>query len=181
MEIPKSLKATWDVVSKDNKIDKEDYQKLLDTAAPTGKNGEFEDDEIAFLASLKGDLEKSDSKEGVALSEISFLNDADQFEWKGYTKEAIAEFKDTYKDLAIGKSIPYLSKEEGTKIAVAFGKSDIAELQAMVNAKADGKFGPETLFKSRSYLQDLVNKTTDPAEGEKINKMAESVGLYFQP
>ncbi len=64
MEIPKSLDTVWKNVSKDKTISKQDYDLLIKTAAPNGKDSEFEKDEVEFLGNLKSELEKSGSAKG---------------------------------------------------------------------------------------------------------------------
>lgn len=57
MEIPKSLQSTWNEVSKDNKITKQEYEKLLNAAAPNKKNDEFDNEEVEFLSKVKDSVD----------------------------------------------------------------------------------------------------------------------------
>lgn len=74
-KVPTSLKPTWDKVSKDGNISDKDYGALLKAAAPTGKNEEIALDEEKFLKNLKNNIEKSNSKEGVSVKSLSFVDE----------------------------------------------------------------------------------------------------------
>lgn len=52
MEIPRSLQSTWKEVIKDNKITRQEFQKLKDAAAPNKKDEELDKAEINFLGKL---------------------------------------------------------------------------------------------------------------------------------
>lgn len=58
--IPSSLQQTWNRVSADGKIDTNDYNSLLNAAAPNKDNNEFDQQEVSFLA----DLQKKVSEAG---------------------------------------------------------------------------------------------------------------------
>ncbi|MFN8576638.1 MAG: hypothetical protein U0354_07260 [Candidatus Sericytochromatia bacterium] len=70
INVPKDLKATWDVVAADGKIDKNDYARLLKAASPNGKDEELDQEEVKFLTDLK---QKVDNEQGI----YSFVDDAE--------------------------------------------------------------------------------------------------------
>lgn len=58
-KVPSTLKDVWKEVSKDNKIDKNEYQTLLKAAAPNSKNSEFSEEEVSFLKDLRNELSEN--------------------------------------------------------------------------------------------------------------------------
>jgi hypothetical protein len=172
MQIPKDLQTTWKEVTKDKSVSNEDFNKLIDAAAPGKLNKEFDDDEIKFLAGLKSALETTKSKDGtVAITELSFIDPpaAKENSWPGYNEQTIASFKNAFKADVTGGAIPHLKQEKAQSIASTFGEKSISDLQTKVDAKPDGKFGPETFFKIKTFIEEhkdaikpeLLKKVTD--------------------
>lgn len=56
MNIPNSLQSTWNSVIKDNKITREEYQKLVNAAAPNKQDSEFDKSEIDFLGKVRDSI-----------------------------------------------------------------------------------------------------------------------------
>jgi hypothetical protein len=169
VEIPKSLKTTWDKVSKDKSISVADYDALINAAAPNGNDSELKEDEVDFLTSLKNQLETHNVQNGpVALSEISFVDEkSTDF---CYTAKTIKEFKDAFKGSVLEGKIPVLEPVKAEIIAEAFGEKSVKGLQHKVNAREDGKFGPETYAKSKDYVEQEKSKLNKMSEALNINK-----------
>lgn len=57
--IPASLRQAWSAAIADETLDKNDYAKLMQAAAPKGQNQEFDDQELEFLANIRQVLEEN--------------------------------------------------------------------------------------------------------------------------
>ncbi len=187
MEIPKTLQTAWDqAVKKDGRLSADEFDEIIKTAAPKDGMGELSPDEQDFLAKVKDGMLKSkdcNSEQGVALTELAFLNEQpavtakDLEQWPGYTKEIIADFNKTFPGAVNKNQIPFLNDEEAKKLSALFGEDQTKGLQKIVSAMPDNKFGPETLFKSRIYVIEQLSRISDPGAMEKLKQIAVSLGF----
>jgi hypothetical protein len=78
LNIPPKLKATWEKVSKDGQITKQEFQQLKKVAEPTGKASDLSLEEALFLSAISIGIDKSPDKEGIAVKNINFLPEEDK-------------------------------------------------------------------------------------------------------
>ncbi|GIW22141.1 MAG: hypothetical protein KatS3mg068_1148 [Candidatus Sericytochromatia bacterium] len=195
--IPNSLKATWNEVSKKGVINADDFEKLKLAAAPNRKNAEFDDEEINFLAELYDKMEQnggsltlnsnSNSQQNNNTNQVS--NNENKFtmllNWPGYNKETKSALKNAFpNEIIMSNDMPLLTTKKAKEISSKFNLNSITELQRLVGAKVDGKFGPETFFKVKVYLANQINNNSMPKENimsilntlgndKEVNKMKE--------
>ena len=60
-----------------------------------------------------------------------------------------------------------LSGSKGRQVAAVFGKASVSQLQTLVGARADGKFGVET----RTKTKDFVVKSGDADKAKKVGSL----------
>lgn len=60
-QVPDTLKETWQKVSADGKITRDDYKQLIKAAAPTNSGKELDDNEAKFLAGIKERIANNES------------------------------------------------------------------------------------------------------------------------
>lgn len=81
--IPDTLKKEWNNVSKDGKINKEEYNKLLDKAIPNKHDEELDNDELKFFKELKGEFDKNEK----GISKSKAVPKSLEKEWKEANKD----------------------------------------------------------------------------------------------
>ncbi|RYY00626.1 hypothetical protein EON78_00625, partial [bacterium] len=193
--VPESLKATWDKITSDGKVDSNEYAELLKAASPTGKNEEFDDNELNLLKDVKAKLEANngiysfvDSDDSAEVTnqaeaqptqQTNTLRGASEskpilLNWPGYNSETKGALKKAFGSKVNGTNMPVLAGSEGVKIAKSFGVQNVRELQQLVNAKVDGRFGPETFFKAKVYIANEMNKPD--ADQNRLNSMLTALG-----
>jgi len=191
--IPDTLKAVWNEVSKKGVINADDFEKIKLAAAPNKKNAEFDNDEINFLAELydrmeqqggtltlntssknsnNNDIVVQDSqvyKQNSSNNQNNQVSSDNKFtvllNWPGYNNETKSALKNAFpNDFIMSKDMPLLTTKKAKEISNSFNLNSIMELQRLVGAKVDGKFGPETFFKVKVYLANQINNNSMPKE-----------------
>ncbi len=192
-DVPDTLKSTWDNITTKGKITATDYTDLLKAAAPTGKDNELDESEKTFLLKLKTKLEANKgnidltatatSEEPTATSNSGTQDNQIApsastkpvlLNWPGYNAQTKGALKSAYGKDVTGTKMPLLTNKATKAVVEAFGVTNVSDLQKKVNAKVDGKFGPETFFQAKVYVANLMNNPgSDP---EEIKKMLSALG-----
>ncbi|MBC7475519.1 MAG: hypothetical protein H7263_14615, partial [Candidatus Sericytochromatia bacterium] len=192
-DVPDTLKSTLDSIVAKGKITPTDYTDLLKAAAPTGKDEELDQNEQTFLSKLKtkleankGNIDLTASAPTEAPTETSNAGTQDNqvapsasakpvlLNWPGYNAQTKGALKSAYGKDVTGTKMPLLSAKATKSVVEAFGVTNVSDLQKKVNAKVDGKFGPETFFQAKVYVANLMNNPgSDP---EEIKKMLSALG-----
>lgn len=184
-KVPESLKAVWAEVSADGKITAEDLDKLILTGAPDQKAESLDTEEMAFLKKIDEqliasngkpiDLNISGNNSGGTVNASSASGKV-LLDWPGYTQETKNAVRSAYGNLVKGSKMPILSSQAALQVAQAFGASSVQELQSMIHAKVDGKFGPETFYKAKVFAASAINNSNDPATLGQIGNMLQFLG-----
>lgn len=180
--VPESLKGEWDKLVAKGSVNNEDFNNLVKTAAPNGKDEEFTPEEHEFLTKLKAKVEESGQNLSLADSSAQTNNAIAPasnnkpvlLNWPGYTKETKGALKKAFGSSVSNGAMPILKGSEGLKIAKAFGVQNIRQLQQLVKANPDGKFGPETFFKAKVYIANEMNK--EGADKARLSAMLNALG-----
>lgn len=94
--------------------------------------------------------------------------------WHGYNKEVNTAFTKAFgeKPAANGK-VPVLSNPKSNAVTEAFGAGGVKQLQQIVGAKQDNRFGPETFFKAKIHVANEINASDNI---EKMNRLKTLMG-----
>jgi hypothetical protein len=173
--VPPDLKATWDKIQAKGVLTNSDFNKLVSAAAPNGNDSDLDEQEIAFLGNLRQQLTESGGSLDLKTQAASGReNKPVLLNWPGYNRETKSALKNAYGGNVIGSDMPLLPTKVAKQIAAAFGVSSIMDLQRLVNAKVDGKFGPETFFKAKVLAATMMNQAN--GQLEQVNQMLNALG-----
>lgn len=171
-QVPTTLQAVWNKVSADGEISGQDLDELILAAAPNEDASKIDDQEREFLLNIKTALENNNgnSVSTAGISSSSSSSGPTLLNWPGYNTQTKQALRDAYGDLSIGTKMPLLRADAASEVANNFGVSNVRELQSMIGAKVDGKFGPETYFKAKAFVANLMN--TNPQDPRIANMLS---------
>jgi len=176
--VPKSMENEWNKIKNKGKVEKTDFESLLKAASPNQKDEELDDAEFNFLDKLKAKLDNS--ADGVykltPVSNNSAKNAPILLNWPGYNKQTKEALANAYSGVTVGSKMPLLPPRVANEVAKSFGVNSIQEMQNLVGAKVDGKFGPETFFRAKAFLANELNRTSSPQDLLVIGRMLEALG-----
>jgi len=172
--VPSSLKETWNKISADGTISIQDLDELISAATPNENSSEIDDQEREFLLNIRNAFKNSGGNP-ISISENTRTNSSPPtlLNWPGYNTQTKQALKNAYGELAIGTKMPLLRNDTALEVAKNFGVSSVEELQSMIGAKVDGKFGPETYFKAKAFVANLIN--SNPYD-QRIQSMLSVLG-----
>lgn len=162
------FRNTWDKVSKDGKIDKNDYNSLLKSAAESQdvntledavKTGKIDEQEKAFFEGLKSvsDTKSISVKEGSAKGTIDLFDDSSETNVSSNSKY--------YPKIELGQTTK-TDKVDSTQETV---KTDKVEGTAKPSTELD------KLKELKVELTTAIEKTQEPAKKEELTKQLEVV------
>jgi hypothetical protein len=174
-QVPSTLQAVWNRVSADGQITVADLDELILAATPNENQDEIDDQERQFLLNVKNQVIDINKGQPFSLSNMSVNNSSSPtlLNWPGYNNQTKQALRNAYGELAIGTKMPLLRADAASEVANKFGVSNVRELQSMIGAKVDGKFGPETYFKAKAFVANLMN--TNPQD-PRISNMLSALG-----
>lgn len=162
------FRNTWDKVSKDGKIDKNDYNSLLKSAAESQdvntledavKTGKIDEQEKAFFEGLKSvsDTKSISVKEGSAKGTIDLFDDSSETNVSSNSKY--------YPKIELGQATK-TDKVDSTQETV---KTDKVEVTSKPSTELD------KLKELKVELTTAIEKTQEPAKKEELTKQLEVV------
>lgn len=195
MEVPKSLQSTWNEVSKDNKITRQEYQKLVNAAAPDKKNEQFDKEEVAFLTKLKNEIGTKDSVSIIksnknSIESISFVDETSKD--KVSAQGLIDKFSSSFKIFNNKPEVEEKATNEMQKILSSLSKDELLKLKNEMKSVHYGKSHVgvyhtlKTLINSEISKKELEKVESKPVEPSKekptaqglINKYANSFQIF---
>ncbi|GIW21604.1 MAG: hypothetical protein KatS3mg068_0611 [Candidatus Sericytochromatia bacterium] len=162
-EVPFSLQSVWNQIVSKGQVSLQDLDNLITAATPNEKPEEIDEKERTFLLKIKEAIEENNGQSVLLSSNINKASSPTLLNWPGYTAKTKQALRDAYGEFAIGTRMPLLRQDIALEVAKGFGVSSVRELQSMIGAKVDGKFGPETYFKAKAFVANLMNTNSqDP-------------------
>lgn len=175
-KVPASLKSAWKEISASGVVNYADMNKLVDLSAPNQLDSELSEDEAKFLQALKEKLDSTSEGFYKFNKSESQTKAPVLLNWPGYNKQTREALSNAYQGSTVGSSMPLLPPRIASQVANSFGAGNVTEMQSMVGAKPDGKFGPETYFRAKAFIANELNRTDDPQSIAMLGRMLQALG-----
>lgn len=97
--------------------------------------------------------------------------------WPGYNKQVNTAFANAFGEKPpTGSKVPVLSNPKAEPIVSTFGFGSVKQLQQLVGAKQDDKFGPETYFRAKTHVATQINGTQDLQKMQQLKSILGVLG-----